>query len=426
MRHRPTPPPALLMTMHSWLLQHCRRHRRRLVAVGGQPLPPPPPKEEEDQGQRRLHTGHVARYQQVSAGFIRSCVAYFDTQRLTDAWLHPGAGRAGDKAGSPPQEDGGPRGSKRPALGDPARASAAGDSPPPPLAVVVSGPSMLRPLLASADRPRPGKSCLRTRRLVGVSLNFASSLHCTQTPVSPLPRRRQAAGRAVLSRAKPDSCIPATFSASVPCTQTLVSPPHHRRQAPGRAVLRSRAKPIRFAAAGTPTPSGGSVGVGGPAPLSIEDLTSIYQVVHRTEAGADPFEAVEIRHLRGPLEAYLSRQPERNLALTQQPRIESFSADAIVEFDLLVVPADSTRGIEEVKNRLNMQIPYHEVPSYRALALKLKELPSANGFTDELKKALTYLLEFEIRYIRGCANRWAGPSIIEDILLEDLGASGPC
>ncbi len=34
---------------------------------------------------------------------------------------------------------------------------------------------------------------------------------------------------------------------------------------------------------------------GGPAPLSIEDLTLIYQILN-TEAGADPFENGEILH----------------------------------------------------------------------------------------------------------------------------------
>ena len=192
-------------------------------------------------------------------------------------------------------------------------------------------------------------------------------------------------------------------------------------------MLRSRAEPIRFAAAGTPTPSGGSVGVGGPAPLSIEDLTSIYQVVHRTEAGEDPFEDDQIQHLRGPLEAYLRLQPERDRLLTRQLRIEPYSANANVEFDLIVVPAEPDQNIKEVQKRLDMRILYHEVPSYRALALKLsKTLPSANGFTDEMKKPLTLLLEYEIRYIRGCAIRWAGPGIIQDILLEEHGASGPC
>jgi hypothetical protein len=39
--------------------------------------------------------------EQVSARFIQPYVAYFDAQRLTDAWLHPGAERAGDSTGSP-------------------------------------------------------------------------------------------------------------------------------------------------------------------------------------------------------------------------------------------------------------------------------------------------------------------------------------
>ena len=294
--------------------------------------------------------------------------------------------------GSPPKEDGGPR-AKRRALGErPAPAMAAGDIPPPPFNVVVDGPRLrlpVRPLPASADRPRPRKSCLRVRSTVGFSLNFASSVHCTQTLVSPqLPRRRQAAGRAVLARAKP----------------------------------------MRFAAAALPAPSGGSVGVEGPdpSPLSIEDLMLIYRIVHATEPGADPFENGEIRHLKKRLEEYLCLQPERHLALTKQPRIVSDPEEDSVEFDMLVVPADSTRNVDEVRLRWKTQILFHETPSYRALAQKLKKLPSANGFTDETKKALTLLLEYEIRYIRGCAIRWAGASIVDDLLQEQNATSGPC
>ena len=176
-------------------------------------------------------------------------------------------------------------------------------------------------------------------------------------------------------------------------------------------MLRSRAEPIRFAAAGTPTPSGGSVGVGGPAPLSIEDLTSIYQVVHRTEAGADPFDAVEIRHLREALEEYLSLQPERHEALLEQPRIVSDPEDASIEFDLLVVPAEPDRKIGEVKIRLKTQILFSEVPHYRFLALEFKNLSSMGELEDDdgdTKLGLLKLLEYEVRYLRGSNIVWVG------------------
>ena len=90
---------------------------------------------------------------------------------------------------------------------------------------------------------------------------------------------------------------------------------------------------------------------GGPASLSIEDLTSIYQIVYAAEAGTDPFENPKIQHLRKPLQEYLSRQPDRHKALSMQPRIVSDPEEDSVEFDLLVVPADPTRNIKEVSKR---------------------------------------------------------------------------
>ena len=185
-------------------------------------------------------------------------------------------------------------------------------------------------------------------------------------------------------------------------------------------MLRSRAKPIRFAAAGTPTPSGGSVGVGGPAPLSIEDLTSIYQVVHRTEAGEDPFEDDQIQHLRGPLEEYLSLQPERHEALLEQPRIVSDPEDASIEFDLLVVPAEPDRKIGEVKIRLKTQILFSEVPHYRFLALEFNDL-SSMGELGDTKLGLLKLLEYEIRYLRGSNIVWTGCR-----MPPQRAAAGPC
>ena len=265
---------------------------------------------------------------------------------------------------------------------------AAGDSPPPPFTVVVDGPRILRPLPASADRPRPRKSCLRVRSTVGFSLNFASSVHCTQTPVSPhLPRRRQANGRAVLARAKP----------------------------------------MRFAAAALPAPSGGSVGVEGPdpSPLSIEDLMSIYRIVYATQPGADPFENGEIKHLKKSLEGYLSRQPERHKALHKLPRIVSEPEDASVDFDVLIVPADADRNVDEVKFRWKTQMLLHEVPHYKVLAARFKNLPRASEFIGTAKPALLALLAYEIRYLRGSDIVWVGESI--PMPSQGLAAvSGPC
>ena len=155
----------------------------------------------------------------------------------------------------------------------------------------------------------------------------------------------------------------------------------------------------------------GAAAGGGPAPLSIEDLTSIYQVVHRTEAGADPFDAFEIRHLREALEEYLSLQPERHEALLEQPRIESDPEDASIEFDLLVVPAEPDRKIEEIKIRLKTQILFSEVPHYRFLALEFKNLSSMGELEDDdgdTKLGLLKLLEYEVRYLRGSNIVWVG------------------
>jgi hypothetical protein len=152
---------------------------------------------------------------------------------------------------------------------------------------------------------------------------------------------------------------------------------------------------MRFAAGA----SGGSIGDGGPAPLTIEDLTLIYQTVCATEAGADPFAIGEIQHLRKPLEEYVSRQPERHQALMNQ---QGFVSAEDAEFDLVVVPADPTRGIEEVRKSLKTQIHLHEVPHYNVLAHKWKDLPSAGEFDGQKKKELVLLLEYEIRYRRGC------------------------
>jgi hypothetical protein len=152
----------------------------------------------------------------------------------------------------------------------------------------------------------------------------------------------------------------------------------------------------------------------------------IYRIVHATEPGADPFENGEMQHLKKRLEEYLRRQPERHEALTQQPRIVSEPEEASVDFDMIVVSADPARNVDEVKLRWKTQILFHEVPHYRMLANKLRNLPSANEFTDELKRALTLLLQYEIRYIRGCDIRWVGSSIAGDILQEQDRASGPC
>jgi len=158
--------------------------------------------------------------------------------------------------------------------------------------------------------------------------------------------------------------------------------------------------------------------------MRIEDLTSIYQIVCAAEAGAaeagtDPFENPKIQHLRKPLQEYLSRQPDRHKALSMQPRIVSDPEEDSVEFDLLVVPADPTRNIKEVSKRLKTQILYHEVQHYRVLAEHFKHLPSAVGFNEEEKMALVLLLEFEIRYRRGCDICWVGESLFSE------PASGP-
>ena len=164
----------------------------------------------------------------------------------------------------------------------------------------------------------------------------------------------------------------------------------------------------------------GAAAGGGPAPLSIEDLTSIYQVVHRTEAGEDPFEDDQIQHLRGPLEEYLSLQPERHEALLEQPRIESDPEDASIEFDLLVVPAEPDRKIEEIKIRLKTQILFSEVPHYRFLALEFNDL-SSMGELGDTKLGLLKLLEYEIRYLRGSNIVWTGCR-----MPPQRAAAGPC
>jgi len=164
--------------------------------------------------------------------------AYFDALWHTDACHHPGSGR-GDSEGSP--ENGGSR-------GGPARASAAGDCPSPPLRRSGRGERLLRPLPASADRPRPGKSCLRVRRLVGVSLKFAASVPSVDRPRPTSSKSCRRVRRLVGVSPK--------IAASVPCTQTLVSPPHLRQRQPaGRAVLHSRAKSMRFVAAASAPPA---------------------------------------------------------------------------------------------------------------------------------------------------------------------------
>ena len=164
----------------------------------------------------------------------------------------------------------------------------------------------------------------------------------------------------------------------------------------------------------------GAAAGGGPAPLSIEDLTSIYQVVHRTEAGEDPFEDDQIQHLRGPLEEYLSLQPERHEALLEQPRIESDPEDASIEFDLLVVPAEPDRKIGEVKKRLKTQILFSEVPHYRFLALEFNDL-SSMGELGDTKSGLLKLLEYEICYLRGSNIVWTGCR-----MPPQRAAAGPC
>ncbi len=151
---------------------------------------------------------------------------------------------------------------------------------------------------------------------------------------------------------------------------------------------------------------------GGPASLSIEDLTSIYQIVYAAEAGTDPFENPKIQHLRKPLQEYLSRQPDRHKALSMQPRIVSEPADACADFDLLIVPADTTNpNVEEIRKSWETRILPCQVSHFHVLALECRDLPSEDGFDEAKRRRLLKLVEYEIRYLRGCDIRWVGGSL---------------
>ena len=251
------------------------------------------------------------------------------------------------------------------ARGDEARAAGNRHLPTKPpfsiVTVVVRPP--LRALPASADRPRPSKSCLKA------SLKYA---------------------------------------ARAPCARTPVFPPHPLRQRAGRAV-HSRAKPVRVVglAASSSAPSGGGIERGGSTleDPSLDDLILIYSTVHSTEAGADPFRDAAIMHLKAPFEAYLARHPERVKALEDHPRIESDPEDACVAFDVLVVPADPARNIAAVVNRWETQILRHEYEHYKVLPGHVLPL---SHFNEQKKAILLALLKLEIRYLRGSEITWVG------------------
>lgn len=158
--------------------------------------------------------------------------------------------------------------------------------------------------------------------------------------------------------------------------------------------------------------------------MSIEDLTSIYKIVYESEAGKDPFQNPKIQHLKQPLEAYFCRQPERHQALSMQPRIVSEPEEASADFDLLIVPADSARNVEEVKLRCKTQMLRHEVPHYRVLAARFKDLPS--DYDASAKAALLALLAYEIRFLRGSDITWVGGSFCSFAIPSQGAASGPC
>ena len=132
----------------------------------------------------------------------------------------------------------------------------------------------------------------------------------------------------------------------------------------------------------------------------------IYRVMHATEAGVDPFDSSEIRHLREPLEAYVRLQSERHRMLTQMPRITADPEEAAEEFEMLVVPADRTRQIKEVKKLWATRILPSQTPHYHMLALEFTHLPDAAQLDEDKRDALLKLVEYEIRYLRGCNVRW--------------------
>ena len=65
----------------------------------------------------------------------------------------------------------------------------------------------------------------------------------------------------------------------------------------------------------------------------------------------------------------------------------------------------------------------HEVPHYKVLAARFKNLPRASEFIGTAKPALLALLAYEIRYLRGSDIVWVGESIP---MPSQGAASGPC
>ena len=233
----------------------------------------------------------------------------------------------------------------------------------------------LRALPASADRPRPSKSCLKA------SLKYAASVPCA-------------------------------------AARTPIFPQHPFRQLAGRAVLHSRAKLVRVVGP-TASSSGGGIESGGPIleDPSLSDLILIYGTVHLTEAGADPFRDAAIMHLKKPLETYLGRNPERVKALEDQPRIVSHPEEASVEFDVLVVPADQARNIAAVMERWKTQFLFHDLAHYRVLPGQVLPL---SHFNEQKKAILLALLKLEIRYLRGSEIMW-----VSDRGPDQAPTSGP-
>ena len=86
--------------------------------------------------------------------------------------------------------------------------------------------------------------------------------------------------------------------------------------------------------------------------------------------------------------------------------------DACADFDLLIVPADTTNpNVEEIRKSWETRILPCQVSHFHVLALECRDLPSEDGFDEAKRRRLLKLVEYEIRYLRGCDIRWVGGSL---------------
>ncbi len=161
-----------------------------------------------------------------------------------------------------------------------------------------------------------------------------------------------------------------------------------------------------------------------PAPLSIENLNSIYLSVYRTDVLKDPFKNPEIVNLLEPLTMYLKLQSEREQALNDQKRVHDPNQTRVQPFYKLDT-AGATPIIADVQTvKMDPMFRLHEMASYKILATKFSTLlmdMTSNKFKAVVKNALLLLLSYEIRYLEGPDIVLAGATI-----LNQGAASGPC